>query len=103
MTDVPRRSATEHVVLRLQPYSQPVVASSQIKPLTSGFAGWSQKNVPGFREIRSKQLRAQASDLGVCNSRMSPRNRDHVRTAERVRVRLTSGKTTLGAHGALRR
>ena len=29
------------------------------------------ENVPGFREIRSKSLRAVGSDLGVSNSRMS--------------------------------
>ena len=36
-----------------------------------GFCTLEPENVPGFREIRSKPLPAQASDLGVCNSRMS--------------------------------
>ena len=39
--------------------------------VTWAFALLHQKNVPGFREIRSKPLRARAPDLDVCNSRMS--------------------------------
>ena len=42
----------------------------KIMPLTWALEGSAPRNVPGFREIRSKPLSRQVSDLDVPNSRI---------------------------------